>query len=317
MLSCALLLFITSLVPSEIAFRINDPELIPEGIAYDAQTKTFFVGSTFKRKIVAIDAAGKVRDFTTEAQDGIYGVLGMRVDAKRRVLWAISSNAGGTMPARRLDKSCLGCSTVTSYRLDTGNLLKKYELSNKPAVHFLNDLALAPNGDVFITDTVSGDIYRIAQGAEAMETFVSLGAGTFPNGIDFADDGRTLYVASAAGIRRVNTADKTITPIGGLGEKVPSIDGLYFHRGRLIAIQPFEANRKVVRYALSGDTISKTEVIEAEHESMKQPTTGVIVGDDFYYIANAQLQFFRAMYKEGAYDKSALADVVVMKVSLR
>ena len=50
---------------------------------------------------------------------------------------------------------------------------------------------------------------------------------------------------------------------------------------------------------------------------MKQPTTGVIVGDDFYYIANAQLQFFRAMYKEGAYDKSALADVVVMKVSLR
>jgi len=317
MILIALVMSVTLLTQSEAAFKIPDPDLIPEGIAYDAATKTFFVGSTFKRKIVAIDAGGKVRDFTTEAQDGIYGVLGMRVDPKTRTLWAISSNAGATMPARGLDKSCLGCSIVTSYNVDSGKLLKKYELPNKPAVHFLNDLAITSNGDVFITDTMSGDIYRIARGGEALEPFVSLGAGTFPNGIAVADDGRTLYVASAAGIRRVNTGDRSVTPITGLPEKIPSIDGLYFYRGSLVAIQPFEADRKVVRYSLSGDAISKTDVIEPEHASMKQPTTGVIVGNEFYYIANAQLQFFRAMYKDGAYDKSALADVIVMKVALR
>lgn len=317
MMHIALVLFVTLLAPGEVAFRIADPDLIPEGIAHDATTKTFFVGSTFKRKIVAIEASGKARDFTTEAQDGVFGVLGLRVDVKSRTLWAISSNAGGTMPARGLDKSCLGCSMVTSYNIDTGKLLKKYELSNKPAVHFLNDLAIASNGDVFITDTVSGDIYRIAQGADALESFVSLGAGTVPNGIDVADDGKTLYVASAAGIRRVNISDRSVRPIKMDAEKPPSIDGLYFHRGGLIAIQPFEANRKLVRYVLNGDAISKTDVIEAEHALMKQPTTGVIVGNDFYYIANAQLQFFRGMYKDGAYDKSALADVVVLKVPLR
>lgn len=318
MIQIALLLLVTLFAPGEVAFRINDPELIPEGIAYDPATKTFFVGSTFKRKIVAIDAAGKVRDFTTEAQDGIFGVLGMRVDVKRRILWAISSNAGATMPARGLDKSCLGCSTVTSYNVDNGQLLKKYELPNKPAVHFLNDLAVAANGDVFITDTMSGDIYRIANGAASMAAFASLGAQTYPNGIDIADDGKTLYVATAAGIRRVGTTDKSIAPIAGMpGEKTPVIDGLYFYRGSLVAIQPFEANRKVVRYFLNGDVISKADVVEAEHESMKQPTTGVIVGNDFHYIANAQLQFFRAMYKDGVYDKAALADVVVLKVALR
>ena len=318
MIHVALLLFVTLFTPGEIAFRINDPDLIPEGITYDPATKTFFVGSTFKRKIVAIDAAGKARDFTTEAQDGVFGILGMRVDGKSRTLWAISSNAGGTMPARGLDKSCLGCSTVTSYNVDTGRLLKKYELANKPAVHFLNDLAITSNGDVFVTDTVSGDIYRIAQGKDSLEPFASLGAGTYPNGIDVADDGKTLYMATAAGIKRMNTSDKAVTPITGLpGEKPPVIDGLYFHRGSLIAIQPFEEGRKVVRYVLNGDTIARTEVLEADHPLMKQPTTGVIVGNEFYYIANAQLQFFRAMYKEGAYDKGALADVIVLRVQLR
>ncbi len=29
---------------SRIAFTINEPNLIPEGIAYDAPTKTFYVG---------------------------------------------------------------------------------------------------------------------------------------------------------------------------------------------------------------------------------------------------------------------------------
>jgi sugar lactone lactonase YvrE len=319
MLRAALFLFVTLFVPGELAFRINDADLIPEGIAYDAETKTFFVGSTFKRKIVAVDAAGKVRDFTTEAQDGAFGILGMRVDPRRRVLWAISSNAGGTMPARALDKTCLGCSTVMSYDLAAGKLVEKYELSNRPAVHFLNDLVVVPNGDVYITDTMSGNIYRIARAKKALEPFASLGPQTYPNGIDLAGDGRTLLVASSLGLHKVSTADGSVTPVKGLpGEKPPTIDGLYFHDGSVIAIQPFEKARAVVRYVLTKDyDVERAEVLEASNPHLQQPTTGVIVGSDFYYIANAQLQVFRAMYNDGAYDRAALQAVVVLKLPLR
>lgn len=314
----ALVLSATLFTPGTIAFRIAEPDLIPEGIAYDPATKTFFIGSTFKRKIVAVDAAGKARDFAAEAQDGVFGFLGLRVDAKRRTLWAISSNAGGTMPARGLDKTCLGCSTITAYDLDSGKLLKKYELSNKPAVHFLNDLVLTENGDVYVTDTMSGDIFRITREKDTLESWVSLGPQTYPNGITLAGDGRTLFVASAAGIRAVGTADGRITPVEIPGAaRVPSIDGLYWFSGSLIAIQPFEAGSKIVRYRLSPEnTITGTDVIEGEHPLFKQPTTGVVVDSDFYFIANAQLQFFRAMYKDGAYDRSLLSEVVVVKSSL-
>lgn len=306
---------------SQIAFKITDSELIPEGIAYDPRARIFYIGSTYKRKIVSVDEKGVVRDFTAEAQEGLLGALGMKVDAKRRLLWVISSNAGGTMPGKGLGRDCLGCSAVFKYDLRSGRLIKKYDLSNKPEVHFLNDLTINSRGDAFITDTVTGDIYRISRRKDELELFVNLGKQAYPNGIDVSSDGKHLFVAADGGIRVVNLRDKTSRKL-----KLPDgaspvvIDGLYFYKGGLIAIQPFADQRKVVRYSLDeeANAVPKTEVIEPEHPLFNQPTTGVIAGKDFYYIANSQLQLFRRIYKpDGAFDKGQLSDVVVLKERLK
>ena len=302
----------------QVAFRIEDRELIPEGIAYDPQARIFYVGSTFQRKIVSVDEKGLARDFTGEAQEGLLGVVGMKVDAKRRFLWAVSTNAGGGMPGKGLGRDCLGCSAVFKYDLRTGRLIKKYALSNKPSVHFLNDLALNSRGDAFITDTVSGDIYIISRGKDELELFTSLGEQTYPNGIDLSRDERHLFAAAAGGIRVVNLRDRTSRTLkmpDGVSPVV--IDGLYFYKGSLVAVQPFADQRKVVRYHLDegANAVTKVEVIEPEHPTLQQPTTGVIVGKDFYYIANSQLQYFRSIYKpDGIYDKGRLQGVVVLRV---
>jgi hypothetical protein len=97
------------------------------------------------------------------------------------------------------------------------------------------------------------------------------------------------------------------------------IDGLYFHKGSLIAVQPFADRRKVVRYHLdkASNAVSRVEVIEPEHPLFNQPTTGVVVGQDFYYIANSQLQLFRGLYKpDGAFDRGQLQGVVVLRARL-
>jgi hypothetical protein len=97
------------------------------------------------------------------------------------------------------------------------------------------------------------------------------------------------------------------------------IDGLYFYKGSLVAVQPFAERKKVVRYHLDkmANAVTKAEVIEAEHPLFIQPTTGVLVGKDFYYIANSQLQLFRRLYKpDGAYDRGQLLDVVVLRARL-
>ncbi|HEY0096281.1 MAG TPA: hypothetical protein VGB96_18270, partial [Archangium sp.] len=60
---------------STTAFTLSERDLIPEGIAHDPVTGTFFVSSIAKRKIVAVRPDGSVSDFaTSEAQlDSVLG----------------------------------------------------------------------------------------------------------------------------------------------------------------------------------------------------------------------------------------------------
>jgi len=51
----------------EVAFRISEKDLIPEGIAYDATSRSFFVSSIHKNKIIRIDERNKVTDFIKHA----------------------------------------------------------------------------------------------------------------------------------------------------------------------------------------------------------------------------------------------------------
>ena len=128
-----------------MAFTIPEPDLVPEGIAHDPTTGTFFVGSTYKRKIVAVDRNGTARDFTTEGQDGLLGVVGMKVDVARRRLWAAAGDAGVNMPMKGMDARTRGRSGVFMYDVETGKRLRRYLLDAPGEEHFLNDLVVAPS----------------------------------------------------------------------------------------------------------------------------------------------------------------------------
>jgi hypothetical protein len=69
-----------------------------------------------------------------------------------------------------------------------------------------------------------------------------------------------------------------------------TIDGLYFHGGSLIAIQNAFMTPRVARFHLSRDlrSIARFEVLERGDPLFDGVSTGVIDGDDFYYMANRQ-----------------------------
>ena len=305
---------------SRIAFKVSEPDLIPEGIAFDARKKTFYVGSTYLRKIISIDEKGAGKDFTAEAQDGMRGVLGLRVDAKRRFLWAISSHAGMSMPIKGNPRDCIGCSEVFKYNLDSGKLIKKYSLKNDPDKHFLNDLAVALNGDVYITDTIHAAVYLISENSDELTEFIRLEKTSYPNGIDLSADEKHLFVGLEGKIAAIDLRNNNVVYLPTPNDvQVGGIDGLYFYQNSLIAVQPFEKEKTIVRYHLNEkrDRIEKAEIVEATHKLFDQPTTGVIVGKDFYYFANSQLQTFRKLVQpDGSFDKSKLSDVFVLKVRI-
>jgi len=93
----------TPLVKSTTAFTIHEKGLITEGLAYDPIDQTFFVSSVHKRKILSIGRSNEVSTLATE-QDGLFSVLGMKVDPKRRYLW---------VPARHFHRWLISIKTRT------------------------------------------------------------------------------------------------------------------------------------------------------------------------------------------------------------
>jgi sugar lactone lactonase YvrE len=304
---------------SQTAFTIPEKDLIPEGIAYDPITKGFFVSSTHKRKIVRVDRQGKNHDFTTEAQDGLTGVVGMKVDPARRVLWALSGDAGENMPMKNMIAGERGRSFVFKYNLNTGRLIKKYMLDNQSKQHFLNDLTINAQGDVFISNSLTGEIYTINRQRDQLEVFLADEQVQWPNGLDLSPDGKWLFVAVQGGAAVINTETKKVSFAPITNDQPFWADGLYFYRNSLIAVGRREGRHAVTQYFLnpSFDRIEGFRIIEAEHPAFAQPTTGVIVGNQIYYIANSQLQLFRRLF--AAKDEAglaALSEVVVLKAEL-
>jgi pimeloyl-ACP methyl ester carboxylesterase len=68
------------------------------------------------------------------------------------------------------------------------------------------------------------------------------------------------------------------------------VDGLYWHPAGLIAVQTAGGLERVVRFELdaSGRRVRRAVVLERANPLFRNPTTGALVGDTLYYIANSQ-----------------------------
>lgn len=295
------------------AFGLTQKDLLTEGIAIDVVSKRYFVSSVHQRKIVAIDSKGKATDFSS-ANDGLWGVSGMRVDEKRRILW-VTTTAFPQM--RGFAKADEGKSGVFKYDLRSGKLVGKFLLSNEQGKHALGDLIVAKNGDVFASDSIAPNIYRITAKSSEPEVFVTSENFASLQGLAFSPDEKTLFAADySKGIFRISMKDKAVSQIKFDANSNPiGIDGIYFHRGSLIAIQNGFRPHRVARFTLDASltAIVKSETLVANHTDFDEPTLGVLVGSDFVFIANSQWNFFG---EDGKVATDKLKEPVVLKIRL-
>lgn len=286
------------------AFILRDQRtLIPEGITFDPVDQVFYVSSIYQRKVVRIDREGRVSDFTADSQDGMLAGLGLHVDPERRLLW-VATTASEEM--RGYTPDLQGRSILFAFDLRDGSVVKKVEQGTKEQPSFLNDLAILADGTILVTDTTRHNVVRLAPGSEAFEVWVD--GLAFPNGIAADDDPRYVWVADFRGITRVTVADKSKQQIE-TKELLNGIDGLTFHRGSLIGIQNAIGKARVVRV---DPATSAVELLEVKNEKFEVPTTGVMVGDEFFFIANPGLRSFDLDHKLWPVEK--LEDPVMLRL---
>ena len=280
----------TPLIRSSVAFRL-EKDLIPENIAFDPGSGVFFVGSMYKAKIVRIAPGGAVSDFVPSRRDGLLSVLGMKVDARRRELWAAAGNFGERPPMQVPDPASRDKGALFAFDADSGKLLGVHW--GPPPVQF-NDLVLTQEGDVYATAGGHG-IWRLRRGGAAVEQFLAR-EGAFFNGIAIAPDGKAIFAAShSEGVLKIDLSTKTASLLAlPPGTTLGGIDGLYVHENSLVGIQNGTDPIRVIRAWLDPEwtRVTRFAVLEQEHPESDIPLTGTIVGDHLYYVARSQLRAF-------------------------
>jgi streptogramin lyase len=262
---------------ARLAFLTEEKDLIPEGLAYDAKQNLFFLSSLNRKKIVKIDAEGRTSDFVPGDRYGLLPVLGIRPDPADGSVWAATFEDAGRTELVHFDS--------------TGKLLGRYAPPDG-AKHGFNDLVVRKNGEVITTDSLSNQVFRFDPKTHAFLTVPLYRTLFYPNGIALADDDRSLYVADAVGIVKIDLSEASSRDVEpGPRNTLAGADGLYWRNGSLIAVQNGIGSPRIAAHKLSkdGNRVTQVTVMENRTQFTVLPTTGAVNGSDFYFIANSQI----------------------------
>jgi hypothetical protein len=263
-------------------FALQSTARVPEDIDFDAPSKLFYVSTVLGRQILQVDLSGRMKQFAGAPDQ--WPMMALKVDSKRRVLWATEVAMDGFASAPKED---WGRSAILQFDLRSGKLLHRIEGPPKAA---LGDMALSRDGDALVSDGEHGGVYRIDRSSLAVER---IDAGQFisPQTPAALPDGKHILVPDyVRGIGVLDLDTKQVAWIPTEGKHALSgIDGLYAVGNLLLATQNGTSPERVVRFTLneSKTGVISEEILERATPTLGDPTHGVVVGNDFYYIANS------------------------------
>jgi hypothetical protein len=260
---------------AKVAFTVPAKDLFPEGLAVDVANRLFYMGSMHRKKIVKFTLNGSVSDFVKQDLYDLSPIGGIHVDHADHSVWA-STDAGVKQRPELLhfDRQ--------------GKLLERYASPGKMP-YDLNDFVLRGAKEVFVTDTEGHHVYRFDRTSHTFTNMKLWRPVFYPNGITLSHDGNLLFVADMLGVIRVDLRTNESTDVDpGAHNTLSGIDGLYWHDGELLGIQYGTGQFRVMRWKLSEDgrKVRASETLEYGTDLVSDPTTGAVLGNDFYFIAN-------------------------------
>jgi DNA-binding beta-propeller fold protein YncE len=256
-LAAALIVSGAAATPRPTSYTLPGNAVFPEGVAFQQETGNFFVGSTTDGTVfrghVSQPSAGA---FLAPGADGRTSVTGIKVDDQGRLYVAGA-----------------GTGLVFVYDSATGALIRRFTTGFSGA-QFLNDIAIAANGDAFVTDSLRPVLYRVpaadvVSGAgtgnldvwlDFTGTPIVYAAGFNLNGIVATPDGAYLVVvqSNTGQLFRISLATKQVVQID-LGDESVAGDGLALQGRTLYAVaRPDIAKIRLAEDLASGEVLSRT-----------------------------------------------------------
>ena len=170
---------------------------VPESVLYDPATDVIYVAN-IEGKSAELDGNGFISQLTTDGK-----IVNLR--------WATGLNAPKGMGLYRGKLYVTDVYRLVQINTTTGQVEKTYDAID-PKNAFLNDVTVAKDGTVYVTDSRFDKIYRLKNGN--WEVFLSGDQLDRPNGI-LAEGNASILIGSTktGALRRVDLATKTITTV--------------------------------------------------------------------------------------------------------
>lgn len=170
--TAAIVIFTVSTAPSiTLLAQVLAPIELPSGFQYPngitrASDGTLYVGSVTSGQILQIRADGEIETFFS-GSDEVFAATSLRLDEQRGLLWGASPDFLGTRePTGELVRRP---HRIFAIDMRSGKVVRVILM---PDSGFGNDIAIAPDGGVYVTDSSHPRIHYLAPGANQFQTWV-------------------------------------------------------------------------------------------------------------------------------------------------
>lgn len=300
-------------IKPEVIFTKTEKDVIPEGITIDPADKTIYVSSIARKKIIAIDTNRTNKDFILTNQGKFLEGLGMKIDEKKRWLWAVSN--------QKQDKVYI--SQVHAFDLKTKTVKHRYSIKDT-ARHLFNDLILHPNGKVYITDTYGASIYEADPTRQKLGVFIHDSLIAYPNGIACNKQGKIYIATYNHGLMQLDITSKKLSPLKRYADSVKAFafDGLVFWNNTIIGVYngaEKNSDNAIVQYFLNdeGDKIINERIIDKGNSLFHEPTTAAVLENKLYVLSNSYLAAYYANKESAAGIEDKLGSVTILVYKLK
>jgi hypothetical protein len=266
---------------------LPEVDFVAEGVVWDAVRQRLLVSSIRHRRIDAVRRDGTVSRFIDLARDSALSPLGMAVDGPRHRLWVATEWTPLGLGSSQADS---GRASVLRYDLALGTLRARYDLPRAPGPQEPGDIAVAPNGDLLVSDGRGGVVYVIREGSNSLDTLVRAGSLVSPQGLAPDADGKRVFVADyALGIVAFDRRTGAVQPVPRPRDVAANgVDGLILVGDRLIGVQNGVTPNRLVAFDLDAahSRIVGARTLVRDTTRIREPTHLTIVGREIYYVAN-------------------------------
>ena len=257
----------------------------PEGIAYSSQLSKFLVTSIPLGKIGTVGTDGRYEDLITPAE--LISGIGMKVAGD----YVFICNSDRGISVKSTPESAFQTAELLVFNLKTKQLERRTDLDALiPAAerNFANDVALAPDGTAYVTDSFSPVVYKVAPdgtGSVLVRDNDNFSHENFGlNGIVYHPDGY-LIVANTGKQKLFKIDLKNGNAISEITQTGPLPgDGLTLLNGDLYVVTG--GNR--VAQVRSDDNWQSARIIKFDQDVYTGATTSVAVNNQIYTL-NARI----------------------------